>query len=379
MEKIYLIIIIPFLILGCSESHQKDSVLIEINVDNNNFDCFEIKINKIIPLETTDSSVLGKITKIQKYEDNWYVFDFLHNRSIMCFSKNGEYSFSVSRGKGPGEIITPSDFYVHKEKLFIKDNHCIAIYEHKNGEFIDKISTNNSLFNKFIISKSDDILTFGYSPPKRIIEKDTIKPNVVKESIMLYKLLNNNYEETKCFLKGNYEFKYFVPHKPISKRGDHLLFVYPPSTKIYSYRKGDLKPSYKIDFGKYSFKEQELNRDIDFYISRIKEKKRIGFIDDINETSEFISFSFVKNIGEKSFALFSKKSHNAVLFKSLLEKSKLPDMSILSTFNDQFIGVFYPSKIKDEELELLSKKWNLSDTLDQFSNPVIVTFRVTEK
>ncbi|MFO7827778.1 MAG: 6-bladed beta-propeller [Bacteroidales bacterium] len=379
MKNKYLIIIIPFLIFGCSGHYQKDSVLIEIENENNSPAFCEIKINKIIPLETTDSSILGKITKIQKYEDKWYVFDFLHNRSIVCFNKDGEYRYHVSRGKGPGEIITPSDFYVHKDKLFIKDNNCMAIYEHKNGEFIDKIKTNNLLFNKFIISQSDNILTFGYSPPKKIIEKDKIKPNVVKESINLYKLLNNNYEETKYFLKGNYEFKYFVPHKPISKFGDHLLCLYPPSTEIYNYHKGDVKLAYKIDFGENSFRKHELNKDIDFYISRIKEKKRIGFIDDINETSDFISFSFVKNIGEKSFALFSKKSHNTVKFKLLLKNNKLPDMSILSTFNDQFIGVFYPSKIEKKELKQLSKKWNLPDTLTQFSNPVVVIFRLTEK
>jgi len=54
-------------------------------------------------------------------------------------------------------------------------------------------------------------------------------------------------------------------------------------------------------------------------------------------------------------------------------------MSILATSDDEFIGVFYPSIINDEELELVSKKWNLSNTLNPFSNPVLVTFRVTEK
>ncbi|MGF1587092.1 MAG: 6-bladed beta-propeller [Bacteroidales bacterium] len=92
-----------------------------------------------IPLETSESSLLGYIYKIIISDQFLYVRD---NRNLHLFSRDGKYLSQVGvMGKGPGEIQFITDFCVDASSghIFILDGNTIKIHNN-HGDFMKQIS-----------------------------------------------------------------------------------------------------------------------------------------------------------------------------------------------------------------------------------------------
>ncbi|MDR1756142.1 MAG: 6-bladed beta-propeller [Culturomica sp.] len=96
-----------------------------------------IKSIKIIPLESTDESLLDNIYKVIVSDSHIYIQDNLKGGGIAIFCKDGKFIKRVPYGQGPGELSRLYDI------AYDKGNNELIAYEHSfltfftaSGEFI---------------------------------------------------------------------------------------------------------------------------------------------------------------------------------------------------------------------------------------------------
>jgi hypothetical protein len=110
MKKVvYLFIII--LIFACEQNNKRieDSVIVQINLENtqNRESIVDFQnrfsINRIIPLETTDVSLLGYVSQIIVSEEGIFILDGIQN-AIFRYDMDGNFTKKIHhQGQGPGE------------------------------------------------------------------------------------------------------------------------------------------------------------------------------------------------------------------------------------------------------------------------------------
>ena len=73
---------------------------------------------KFIPLATDDTTLVGNITKILKYKDNYYIAS--NNKEILVFHTDGSFSHRINRqGRGPQEYVELNDFDIAEDQIVI--------------------------------------------------------------------------------------------------------------------------------------------------------------------------------------------------------------------------------------------------------------------
>lgn len=130
----------------CScNSHKKQ----ELN--NNVISVFDIKSEdfkpksiRVIPLQTTESSLLGdRLKLIQTNDSDIYVGDFTSRKKVFLFNKDGKFKRTIGHiGQGPKEYISFSDFTVYNDTISVLSDKGLFsnIYSYSsNGEFISNI------------------------------------------------------------------------------------------------------------------------------------------------------------------------------------------------------------------------------------------------
>jgi hypothetical protein len=135
---------------------------------------------------------------------------------------------------------------------------------------------------------------------------------------------------------------------------------------------------YEIDFKRKGFTKRDIRKGAYFLIDQFREGKKYGFLDNINETKKFISFSYVKIAGLNSFVLFSKITHKVADFSDILSKVGLQKAEPLTTIGEDFLCVLYPSKITGEERNKINQILNLTIPVNENSNPLILVIQITE-
>ncbi len=124
------IILIAFCLCGCwksstPEEYETDKTeMLGIDVSGDNF--LEImpmvKSYRFIPLETADDCIIGEINKVQYANNRYYILDRRQRKQIFVFDENGRFLMPVSKtGRGPGEYIEPTDFYVTDSTIVVYD------------------------------------------------------------------------------------------------------------------------------------------------------------------------------------------------------------------------------------------------------------------
>ena len=149
MKTLYKIIITIGIISLTSCTKHKDSTestnihQIDVPVENLSY---TVKVsdfaeNLFIPLETTDSILLGKITTIHTTERYIYLTD---RTSLYKFQYNGQFVECIKRqGKGPKEYIEISDFQI--------DENGNAWILSRTSQSLNLYSWNNELIQSFNI------------------------------------------------------------------------------------------------------------------------------------------------------------------------------------------------------------------------------------
>ena len=93
-----------------------------------------VKIKRMIPLETNNTSLLGNIEKIMKRNDRYFIKS--SNRSLAVFDQSGMYLNAIGNlGNGPEEYPTLLDFDVDSEFVYVLTTSRINIYT-QQGKYV---------------------------------------------------------------------------------------------------------------------------------------------------------------------------------------------------------------------------------------------------
>lgn len=126
---------------------------------------------RIIPLETKDESLLGRINKIVKHKDDYYILS--NDKWIFHFDKDGRYVSALKKlGSGPDEYTYISDFDVYTrngiDEIWLADNNKIKKYNVSDLSFSGSIDFAFSV-NKFKRISEDEILVMNGLTSKSLL------------------------------------------------------------------------------------------------------------------------------------------------------------------------------------------------------------------
>jgi hypothetical protein len=373
-------LLIIMLILSVSYSCTNESITIKINDESNNNHAFEVRIINSTPLETNNVSLINSISKLLYENHIFYIYDF-YNKSILSFSDSSKFLFSLNSGRGPGEVLNPTDIVVNDSSLFVIDQSKIMRFD-LQGNFMDDIKFKSGLFCwKFDFVQQSNLLLYGNSPSINEIKKMGKDQSISKiENILTqYKIVDTTLSnEIKTFCPVPFNLRMFLCQKPTSIFEDHLLCLSPPYNYIYELKNQEMNIKYKIDFGDKGFTNDDIGKGEQFLIKQLSLNKRCGCLDYINETKEFISFGYVKEYGRHSYIVFSKETHTTADFSDILSQLGLSTAEPIATNGDNFLCVVHPTNITAEERNKVSLSLKLPIKIDENSNPIIIEIKLSE-
>jgi hypothetical protein len=249
---------------------------------------------KIVPIETTDSSLVGLfIDDIKIWNNKMFIENNLQSHvNILCCDMSGKFLFKIDRmGQGPGE-------YTYLDNFFIDENlnHLVFFSEHKRilhfdmqGNFLYDIHTKDEYYARHSIYLNDSTyLSF--------IERD-INNEKKEEIALLY--IDSRTANIRHKTNPVNEYVYFIS-QPLCSSNDRILclthndLIYEicdidsakaKYTVYYSDKNIDIKNKFKDKSDKMTWEEK-----LEFEHTHYSQKEIIS-IYAIHETDRFLALS----------------------------------------------------------------------------------------
>ena len=378
MNRVYLQVynLIPYLLFLCATfficcSTRKNDIEYSI-LDINMQDTFDqVDIVDVIQLESNDSSICGSVSRIERFDNKIYILDKMLRNTLLVFDAKGSYINHLKTGKGPGECLSPFDFYIDKSKnkLVLFDyslqrlstydlnlNFIEHIYEEQNDKWMKWNSFDKLNNNQWIVYSNSDVDYSG--------------------EIFSYHLYDIDFQLQKEFLQlPSRDHHKLSIYNPISRENYEQVYCQPFDQNIYTFDNEEFRTKYYLDFGEYSLTEQE-SKEMDIYevYSLMQKKERIILLGDLIHSKNYFAASFNLDRREEYF-IYSK---NENIIQCSPNSSVLPRGLLKGMWDENtFILVVLPSNFKD----YLSNHQNYSmefntDDLQDGGNFLLVLFKI---
>jgi hypothetical protein len=269
-----------------------------------------ITINKVTPLESTDSSLIDFVHKV--VEDEFYFVQ--GGKSVYKFDKSGEFISKISKGKGgPDEFVNLTDILTlnDKDRLWLYDSHARTIFQF---DYNFNLEINYTLdYPLFGLEKLENGLigTPGYML-------------VLEDPYSLFYFQGDNLATGYKFEKTLHPFDleksdylHVMRHDFFSElESGGYNFVNSFNDTIYQISKtGDVSPSYFIDFGNKKVLETDLTEkgytsivDVFQFINSTDKSFNVG---NVFESNKFLIYRFF-NQGKAFLSVYDKSTGKLV-------------------------------------------------------------------
>jgi hypothetical protein len=346
----------------------------ELNDKHRASDIFESV--RLIPLETTDESIIGEINKIVIIDTLIYIMDS-KSKAIMLFNTKGQHLSKIARkGEGPNEYSDLDDFTVMKNgDIIILDYRKILHFKTDGMHY----KTYNTEFHADAIESINDSL-FVCSGSR---EKDIIVWNRIENKIV------------------NAFIDYDVKHsgrifKPLIKYMNNVYYMRPYTSTMYRVSPEKLTVHWFVDFGKRNINEEIRLRE-DFYgipvcLPSAADMARF------TETEHFVTFSFqvdeLMKDGYSYYVYYSKSSGKKIItiFDTYTDDMAFCNVPRImdATSSEEFIGILHPEYYRDlvakqdtAAMDNATKtRWKYvrdkTRHLDDFDNPIVALYKFKE-
>lgn len=218
MRRIVLFVLTVFFVSACSRKNivkTKESIItdsVEVVNKKNTLMSSIMTISNIIPLETSELSILGEIEKIIKRDGFIYVKS--RNRPLALFDEKGRFIHNIGKiGSGPEDYSMLADFDINNKEIYILTINKIQVYD-LEGNWIRTVPLD---LNASGIRLTDDkMLIFALG-----------NENVIH-------LLDNSGQKMKSLLKRNQALR-ICRNISFVKYGNYILFPMGRSNDILAY------------------------------------------------------------------------------------------------------------------------------------------------
>ncbi len=375
-----LVISIACLVLfGCMQTEKgKDAytdvddsfVISALDITETLSDSTCLNVHKVVLLETTDESLVAKISRIVEDDDRLFILDRTQMK-LFIFGSNGEYIAQIHRiGQGPGEYIQAMDFTLdiqQKQILLLCDIPNKIMRFTYQGEFVDEESLDvyysnlTSEGNKIFFNKLID----GGASNYQLLIRD-VDANTDIEILDQVPNINN-----RLFISGNSLIN--------AKR---ILYTRRFDNSIYEIEGNNISKKYSVDWGKYTIpgnlKEET---DESALLSKCSENDYIYSMSNITESVNYLMFK--TNLGlfvydkQQDVLKGYKEISNTLLHDVFYDYVPLEntDRIVCAIENPSYIRRI-PSFLSDEDIA--SGKYSdlieISSKIVDESNPVLFIY-----
>ncbi|MCK9413576.1 MAG: 6-bladed beta-propeller [Prolixibacteraceae bacterium] len=360
-------------LISCkTEQKNYDTLTCNIKTENDNLN---VKVRSVIKLETSDSSLIGDITKIIFYKNRFFILDRMISKSLFVFDINGKFIAKTRRGRGPGECVNPKDFMIDPVNLTIQlwdqSNYNMMELDSNLTHVRTKHFEPVGLMNAEYINR-DTMLVFAHV---QVSDKTKNNNNLIYFNYSLY--TNGFNKAINRLLPTSKELIRVVLESPICKTR-RVIFVAPFDNNIYGIEKTKEKILYQLDFGTFGVNQADIAKGVNYIFKSSRNGSKITSIDNLHENDNYLAFSFFyKNrIG---FFIHSKITNENYCSEKFFSKKILPICTLKGIFcEDNFIAVSEPEEVKN--FKFADTKFNTQiRNIKEQDNPFIILFSLKEQ
>jgi hypothetical protein len=279
--------------------------IISVNVDSAK--SVAISNGKIIELETTDSSLLYDITRIEFLKEKMVI---LSREKVSVFAKSGKFLFNIgAKGEGPQEYVSLANMFVKNDLIYLIDQMAkkVLCYD-ENGIFVSSTKINGS--NPYPVSDLFPLDDGSYIG-KNMFQGDH---NLVPVGC----ILDEQYTFVKA-IEGRKIFSGITKNDNFFQYKDRILYWEILNDTIFyivDYRL--IIPKYFVDFGSHSMPESKRDKNVYDLIDYSNQPENInkiaGFIGHIAEDDNYLMFRFVFK-KQTYYVLYNKQCKIARVFR----------------------------------------------------------------
>ena len=328
---------------------------------------------KLIPLETTDESLLDVIYKIIVTDSNIYIYDRFKGGGLAIFDSEGKFVRRISNGQGPGELIRLYDI------AFDDENNELVAYMHSYLLFF-------SSSGKYLRSER---LPFGFynfqvTPEGYIFKTLDRMGNAHLGDLQDYTVLitDKEFKLTSVALSYPPSDVSYVGYHHLYKNNKNIAITQRYSDIIHQYVHKDnkIKAKYTLNFKKKELPERYIKGSMREFENAIKNSDYYYYLGEYLETESHDAFYLCnKYIGLNTIIYRDNVSGNLKggTNADFLTK-EIPSIGFpTASSGNYFISCYYPS----ENDSILSNSSILSNedklkikNLIEDDNPVLAFF-----
>jgi hypothetical protein len=210
---------------------------------------------ELVPLETNDNSLIGLIHKIKTDANNLYVLEYNGN-PVRIFSRNGKFiSEAGHKGGGPGEYIQISDF--------LPDNDTVHVFAWSgNRKWIRYSGKNRFMYETDMSFPFNDICAIDGNRYLAYVSNGTVSKEC---SCYLYCMDDNlNILSRLDVKKPPGDIALYIPQNHLFQGAEGLLYKKDYGDTIYTVSRDlEIRPKYRLDFGKHWYSQAFLEKHYD--------------------------------------------------------------------------------------------------------------------
>lgn len=377
-----------FLLLCSCNSRENDKHdIVELFVDDNYTpkELSEIIDSiKIIPLETTDNSLIGFLSEL-KYDDGYFFVQDGYNRLVSVFDDNGSFLRQLTRkGNGPGEVRYPESFSldkIHKE-VWISNNNNFMRFDYQ-GKYLGHRNYSLS-FSDFYVDTDYDIYFYTSKSDNAHIQDGFLTGDLTL-------LTTDDKKQTwfKSDLVGHYRPNisktYYVANHPFSLQKDgSATFSYVFNDTIYSIKDNLIIPKYCIHLTGNSISSKKLNNmpgeAVKEYVNN--HSKLQWNMNGVYETPSYLLFSYMIGLDNCCWCIYNKKTKSLSNLKIIDDLFGLNWIDIKETVDDKIIAWISTDELKISN-KLISfvgqKEFEKLQMITHNDNPIIIEFTLKDE
>lgn len=371
MKKIHIVILSTIIFVSCGvKSKQSKSEEFSIDISTAEKSSFVSHLDQIafIPLETTDSSIIGRIQLIKIVGNNIYIADSKTQR-VLIFSNQGKFLNSINKiGQGPKEYIRITDMYVDN-----KDGHISILdgEQHKILEFDNK----GSFLNEKKIPFKDPIANFANLDSTTLV---FYKSFIKKENDNSIVICSKGFKQIKkLFPSPKTTSLLLCPRVSLHNTDNSLYYLPIYSQKLFQINKNEITEKYTFNFG-------ENNIDLDVYsqnysnptdiFEKLNNGKSIYFLTIFNSRNTVYADFYYK--GTPYFFLYNKDTKKIKVFFDEKMSKMFDSFYPLTTNDGKFVSVVSANNLSEFSSDII--KSNRLDHITGESNPIIITYQFKE-
>lgn len=358
-----------FISCEVKKEHSKSEEF-RINISNTNKSSFVSHLDQIkfIPLETNDSSIIGRIQSIKIEGDKIYIIDS-KTQKVQIFSIKGEYLYSINKiGHGPEEYIGITDMQINKR------NGHITLLDEAQYKILE-FNANGSFVSEKKIPLKDPLANFAYLDSATLVFYKSFIKNDDDNSIVI---CSKDFTQIKKIFPCKKTTSLLLSPRISLQNSENQLFYLPIySQKLFQIKKDEIKEKYTFNFG-------ENNIDLDVYnqnysnptdiFKKLNNGKSIYFLTVLDSKSTVYADFYYKET--PYFFVYNKDTKKTNVFYDEKMSKMFNSFYPYTTNNGKFVSAVSTNHLNEFSNEIL--KTNNLDNITSEANPIVIIYQFKE-